>query len=170
MVPVLSAHEHPLKSTEILIVFGTINYPVERFCRAILFEVSSFRSLSVTVGGQQHDEMTSRLHYLVQGLLLRHAEKYTDAALLGPFANLAKRAFRAVCKIHFQVAELVDKAPLNDIAKYSCVLSDPFRCFENCLHRDLLQCLDNSAKQACRRGVERVATGSRNKSVTIEAP
>ena len=83
--------------------------------------------------------MTARLHDLVQSLLVRYAEKYADAALFGSSSNISKGAFRAVCKIHSHMSELLYKAVLDDIAEYTRVLSDPFRRFENCLYRDFLQ-------------------------------
>jgi hypothetical protein len=76
-------------------VFGAIDYPVAWLCRTILFEKSTLRILSMTIGGEEHGEMAARLHDLVQGLLVRHAEKHADA-LLGSSANTTKRAFGAV--------------------------------------------------------------------------
>lgn len=63
--------------------------------------------------------MAARLHDLVQGLLVRHAEKHADA-LLGSSANTTKRAFGAVCKIHFHITELVEETARTRDGRSQC--------------------------------------------------
>ena len=87
------AQEHSFKPGKLPIAFGAIYHSIERLRLAKLFKVLPFRILPLAIRGQQYDDMPSRLHDLIQCLLLSEPEEHTDSALFGSLPNFSERGF-----------------------------------------------------------------------------
>ena len=75
--------------------------------------------------------MSSRLHNLVQSLLLGHAEEDPNPSLFGSPANFAQRTFGPIGEGHFYPTNLAHHSVLEDVPENAGVLSNALGRFKN---------------------------------------
>src|SRR5690606_34838904 len=109
---------------------GAIDDAVERLGAAELLQVLALGLLPVAVGRQKHDEVPSRLHDLVKGLLLGDAEEDADLALGRAPPDIAEAVLGTISETNPDILNLVDHAALDDVAEDPCVLADALGRFK----------------------------------------
>ena len=118
----ISDRKDPLEPAQSVVHFGAIDDAFERLRVTIPLQVALFRRAPEAIGRKLNDDMTLRLHDLIQRVLLRGPKEHLHLSFGGPSPDVGQQRFVTIREPHRNIVHPVEQAARIDVSEDTSVL------------------------------------------------